>query len=63
VLITVVAGILFISHNTALAGRDKEEAKVEETKSEDAKLLYTFKDDKDMAEFEQLYVSKQATFG
>jgi len=49
VLLAVGVSFLFVSNNAAQA--------------EDQNVLYTFKNDKDMAEFEQLYVSKQATFG
>ena len=54
-IIMFSAGILFISHDTAFARRkDKEEG---------PKLIYTFKNDQEMTEFEQLYISKQATYG
>ena len=59
-------------------GRKKDEGKKEEKKeevveaaetetaevvTEKEELLYTFKNDNEMAEFEQFYIQKQATFG
>lgn len=66
-LLVFITGMVFITDNDAFAKRKKDDKA--ETKTEDAtqvpepKLIYTFKDMEEMGEFEQLYVSKQATFG
>ena len=65
-LIVFAAGLVLISNDVALAARrkDKEKEEVkEETKAEEPKLIYSFKSDEEMGEFEQLYIAKQATFG
>lgn len=67
-LVTFAAGLIFVSNDTALARhkkKDKEEEKVEQTTpaAPEPKLLHRFENTEEMAEFERLYVSKQATFG
>jgi len=70
-LVVFAAGLVLISSDTAFAWRKKNEAEVKEEKLEEAiaapvaegALVCTFESDEEMAEFEQLYVSKQATFG
>ena len=69
VLVMFVAGLVLIA-NDAFAWRksktdEKAEVEVVEAVEEEpeAKLVYAFEDDEEMAEFEQLYVSKQAAFG
>ncbi len=71
VCIAFVAGLLLVSQDDAFAWRkknkDKKEEKVvekvENVAVEQGALLYTFKNDNELAEFEQLYIQKQATFG
>lgn len=67
VIFVFAAGLSFISTDDAYARRkDKKEAKVEEVvppTADEPKLIYSFKSDEELAEFEQLYISKQATFG
>lgn len=70
VVVVFAAGLIFISQDMAFSARgkskDKEEVKAGESKAEEVsepKLLYKFKNADEMAQFEQLYVSKQATFG
>ena len=75
VCIAFVAGLVFVSQNEAFAAwgknkdKDKKKEKKEEvvemapTAVEKGELLYTFKNDDELAEFEQLYIQKQATFG
>ena len=66
VIFVFAAGLLFISTDDAYARRkDKDEAKVEEVKpaADEPKLIYSFESDEELAEFEQLYIAKQATFG
>lgn len=72
-LIVFAAGLIVFSNDMAFSawGKDKDKDVVKEEektptaapKAEEAKLIYTFKSDKELAEFEQLYVAKQATFG
>jgi len=63
-LVVFAAGLIFISSDTVFAKRKKgNKAKVAETKAPVSKLIYKFKDDKELGKFEKLYVSKQATFG
>jgi len=66
-LIVFVAGFLFISNDEAFAWRKKKkEPKVEEVKPapvpDDSKLVYTFNNDQEMQEFEQILRTKQAAF-
>jgi len=66
--IAFLAGIMLICSDMAFAAKDKaakDEKKVEEKKAEEpkAKVVCKFKNKDQMAEFEQLYVAKQATFG
>ena len=73
--IAFAVGLMFIYSDMAFAAakdkpKDKakepaktEEKKVEEKKAEEPKVTCKFKDKDQMAEFEQLYVAKQATFG
>jgi hypothetical protein len=70
VLLLVVGfavGIVLISNDVLFAKEKKEkasEAKVEEAaKTPEPKVVCKFKNDEEMTAFEQLYVSKQATFG
>ncbi len=73
VCVAFVAGLLLVSHDNAFAawGRDKKKdkkekkvvEKLEEPVVEQGELLYTFKNDNELAEFEQFYIQKQATFG
>lgn len=71
ILLVFAAGLVLISSDTAFARRkkkDKEKPKVEEVAptlaaAEEAIVVATFESDEEMSEFEQLYVSKQATFG
>ena len=69
VLVAFVAGLVMVADDAFAARRNKkEEPKVEEVVEEVSappagKLIYAFKSDQELAEFEQLYVSKQATFG
>ncbi len=66
VVFVFTAGLLFISTDDAFAWRKKkDEAKAEEVKpaADEPKLIYAFKSDEELVEFEQLYISKQATFG
>lgn len=68
-VLVFMAGLIFISGNDAFAAwgkkdRDEKEAKAEEVSdAPEPKLIHTFKSAEDMGGFEQLYVSKQATFG
>lgn len=72
--VVFVAGLVLISDDPAFAWR-KKKAEAKEEKLEEViaapvaapvaegVLVCTFENDEAMAEFEQLYVSKQATFG
>ncbi|MBU1934400.1 hypothetical protein KKE87_04145 [Patescibacteria group bacterium] len=66
-LVVFAAGLVVFSNDMAFSawGKDKAIAKEEENTptAEEAKLIYTFKSDEELAEFEQLYIAKQATFG
>lgn len=68
-LVAFVAGLVLIASDNGFAawGRKKDKAKeaVAEAVPEapEPKAIYSFKSDEEMGEFEQLYVSKQATFG
>jgi len=68
VLFVFMAGLILIANDGAFAWlgkkdkKDKEEA-VEETKPEEPKLVHKFNNDEELAEFEQLYIAKQATLG
>ncbi len=56
------AGIVFVSSDMASAATaDKQAPAVKAAPA--AKVVCKFKDKEQMAEFEQLYVAKQATFG
>jgi hypothetical protein len=63
------AGLVFVSADKVLAVSAKKDKpvtaapKVEEKKAEAPKVVCKFKDKDQMAEFEQIYVAKQATFG
>ena len=78
VLFTFLTGLFIISSDEAFAAwgrrraKEKKEEEVNKAIAEaaeesslapEAKLIYTFKSDEEMTEFEQFYVSKQATFG
>ena len=70
VLAVFAAGLVVMSQGSAFSawGKSKDiaEAKAEDVKSEktaEDKLVCKFKNSEEMKEFEQLYVSKQATFG
>jgi len=69
-LVVFVVGLVVVSQESAFSawGKSKDitEAKAEGVKSEETaeeKLVCKFKNAEEMAEFEQLYVLKQATFG
>ena len=74
VFFTFVVGLVFISDDAFAWRKKNKEAEAKEEKVEEvvevedatageAKLVCKFESDEEMAEFEQLYVSKQATFG
>jgi len=68
-LVVFAAGLVLVSQDEAFSARGKDKA--EEAKAvtavtaaaPESKLLCKFKNADQMAEFEQLYVAKQATFG
>ena len=68
-LVVFVAGLVFMADDACAAwgkkkDKDKEEDAVEVAPAEpDTTLIYTFKNDEELGEFEKFYVSKQATFG
>ncbi|MBU4312507.1 MAG: hypothetical protein KJ706_07295 [Candidatus Omnitrophica bacterium] len=69
-LVVFVAGLVFVADDACAAWRknkdDEEKAEVVEKAAPaepEAALICTFKNDEELGEFEQLYVSKQATFG
>lgn len=67
-LVVFVAGLVFVADDACAAWRKKDEEKAEDVvvaapAEPETTLLYTFKNDEELGEFEQLYVSKQATFG
>jgi hypothetical protein len=69
-VVTVFAlGLVFTGANKAFAASAKDKPvvaaapKAEEKKAEAPKIVCKFKDKDQMAEFEKLYVAKQATFG
>jgi len=67
VLAAFAAGLMFVYSDKALAApKDKPKQVVSEPAEPAApapKVITKFKDKDQMAEFEQLYVAKQATFG
>jgi len=73
-LVVFVAGLVFVSSDMVFAWGKKDKEEIEEPVVEAAipaaaaaeaegKPIYTFKNDEEMGEFEQLYIAKQATFG
>jgi len=70
-LVVFVVGVVVVSQDTAFSawGKSKEDKNAKEvnvaepTSSAESKLVYKFKNADELAQFEQLYVSKQATFG
>ncbi|HAZ10659.1 MAG: hypothetical protein A2047_04195 [Omnitrophica bacterium GWA2_41_15] len=73
-LVAFAAGIMFVCSDTAIAAaKDKPKAAVAApitpvaptpvAAAPEGKVVCKFKDKDQMAEFEQLYVAKQATFG
>ncbi|MFC1620997.1 hypothetical protein ACFL2G_01715 [Candidatus Omnitrophota bacterium] len=74
-LVIFVAGLVLAAEDAVFAawGKKKDnekKAEVQEvvaapevTEAPEGEVVCAFKDDKQMAEFEQLYISKQATFG
>ena len=70
-LIAFAAGLMFICGDMAFAAaKDKPKeaaaaapARVEAKKAEEPKVVCKFKTKDELQEFEQLYISKQATFG
>lgn len=67
-LVMFVAGLVLICDSAAFAAwgksKDKEaEAQEEVVDAPEGKVVCAFKSDEQMTEFEQLYISKQATFG
>lgn len=69
VVMMFVAGLVMaVSGDEAYAkwgkkDKDEEQSEMEAGGSGEAKLIYTFKNQDEMSQFEQLYVAKQATFG
>ena len=74
VLAVFVAGLVLIASDEGFAawGRQKTEEKevtaeavktVQPVAEVEGEIIYTFKNDEAMTEFEQLYVAKQATYG
>ncbi len=67
-LVMFVAGLVLVADDAAFAawGRKKDkEAEAQEVVADapKGKVVCSFKNDEQMTEFEQLYISKQATFG
>jgi len=68
-LVAFVAGLVFICSDTAIAAAKDKKAVAKPAVMAPApavpegKVICKFKDNDQMAEFEQLYVAKQATFG
>ncbi|MDP6685689.1 MAG: hypothetical protein QGI05_01915 [Candidatus Omnitrophota bacterium] len=62
-LIAFVGGVVLITSEPAFARRKKKDKKKSEEKADAGKVLHKFDSSDEMAEFEQLYVAKQATFG
>lgn len=62
-LLVFVVSFMSFSDSAVLAARNKKETKESEAKAPESKLVCKFRNKEDMAEFEQLYISKQATFG
>jgi hypothetical protein len=70
VIAVFAAGLVFVNADKVFAASAKKSKpvaatapKVEEKKAEAPKVVCKFKDKDQMAEFEQIYVAKQATFG
>lgn len=64
VLVAFASGLVFICADIAFAKeKPKEEAKAEESKKEEPRVVCKFKTKEEMQEFENLYVAKQASFG
>ena len=75
VCVAFVVGLVLVSQDEGFAawGKNKDEDKKQEKKEEvvemapavveKGELLYTFENDNELAEFEQFYIQKQATFG
>lgn len=69
VFLVFVVGLVLISSDAMSAwfgkGEEQQVANAEEMagEAEGSKLVYAFDGKEEMAEFEQLYISKQATFG
>ena len=67
VLVAFAAGLVLIASDSGFAawGKKKDEEAVAEAAPEapEAEVIYSFKGEEEMGEFEQFYVSKQATFG
>ena len=72
VLVAFAAGLVLIASDNGFAAwgkkKDKDEESIAEAAEEapaapEAETIYSFKDDEEMGEFEQFYISKQATFG
>ena len=70
-LVVFVVGLVVVSQDTAFSawGKGKEDksaegaSAVEPASDAESKLVYKFKNADEMAQFENLYVIKQATFG
>jgi len=67
VLVAFAAGLVLIASDSGFAAwgkkKDKEAVAEEVPEAPEAEVIYSFKGEEEMGEFEQLYVSKQATFG
>ncbi|MDP8231018.1 MAG: hypothetical protein P9L93_07990 [Candidatus Gorgyraea atricola] len=67
-LIMFVAGLVLVVDDAAFAAWGKKKEKEAEAQEvavapSEGKVVCSFKNDEQMTEFEQLYISKQATFG
>ena len=70
-LVVFIVGLVVVSQDTAFSawGKSNEDKNAEEVKAVESvsavesKVVYKFKNADELAQFEQLYVSKQATFG
>ena len=63
-LVAFVTGMVFVASDDAFARRKKDKKEADKpAAAEESKLLHKFNTQEELAEFEQLYVAKQATFG
>ncbi len=66
IVFSFVAGTVLVTGDEALArrkSRDKKEDKADNPDNPEGELIYKFKNEEEIRQFEQLYVSKQATYG